>query len=153
MSESASPQIREIATVWFLCAVVCGVPADVAALTPPPEQAPPPSQAEHGPTDNLSRAEAEAIAPPLQKEHHEVITAAMLVIAGVAFLGLMLVGLTILWGVRVRRLARRPLPEQSPIDELWYLKPRKSPRGASAGEPGSTGSSQPGTSSDPPEIT
>ena len=147
MSESASPQIRKIATVWILCAVASGVPAVAAARTSTPPQP------EHGPTDNLSRAEAEAIAPHPQKEHQEVITAAMLVIAGVACMGLMLIGLTILWGVRVRRLARQPLPEQSPIDELWYLKPKKSLPGASADEPGSTGPSQPRASSDPPDNT
>ncbi len=33
-----------------------------------------------------------------------------------------LMGVLMLWGARVRRLARKPLPNTSPNDPLWYLK-------------------------------
>jgi len=63
--------------------------------------------------------------PAANEQQRRVVTAGMLLLVGIAFVGLLLVGLTIVWGSRVRRLARRPLPEQSPVDELWYLKPKK----------------------------
>lgn len=63
--------------------------------------------------------------PAPDERQRRVVTAGMLLLVGIAFVGLLLVGLTIIWGSRVRRLARRPLPEQSPVDDLWYLKPSK----------------------------
>ncbi|MBM79251.1 MAG: hypothetical protein CMJ78_01500 [Planctomycetaceae bacterium] len=36
--------------------------------------------------------------------------------------GLFLIGLVAMWGRRVRKVIREPLPNQSRDDELWYLK-------------------------------
>lgn len=39
--------------------------------------------------------------------------------------------LLLLWGSRMRRQARQPLPETTPNDPLWYLKASKSASGQS----------------------
>ena len=56
--------------------------------------------------------------------------------------------LMLLWGARVRRQARKPLPATSPVDRLWYLKSQKSPHR----EPnGPTSVSDGETETEPPE--
>ena len=52
---------------------------------------------------------------------------------GFFLLGCLIVGgslflaIVVMWGNRTRRLARSPLPPVSNRDELWFLKPKKSP--------------------------
>lgn len=69
------------------------------------------------PDDGESEAE--------RQRRERVVTGGMLLLAGIAAAGAALVGLVVLWGVRVRRVLRRPLPEQSARDNLWYLRPKK----------------------------
>jgi hypothetical protein len=48
-------------------------------------------------------------------------------VAGIAILGIGLVAVIVIWAGRLRRINRKPLPEASLKDELWFLKPPKSP--------------------------
>jgi hypothetical protein len=41
-----------------------------------------------------------------------------------------------LWGSRVRREARKPLPAARPFDPVWYLKTKKKPPGEPNGQTG-----------------
>lgn len=60
-----------------------------------------------------------------RQRRERVVTGGMLLVAGIAAAGAALLGLVVLWGVRVRRILRQPLPEQSARDEFWYLKSKK----------------------------
>ncbi len=51
-----------------------------------------------------------------------VVTIVSLVLVGVLLVGLALIAMTILWGNRTRREAKRPLPKQTTHDELWFLR-------------------------------
>ena len=62
---------------------------------------------------------------PDRTKRHRVITVAIYLLGGIVVGGLSLIGLVLLWGVRMRRIARPSLPEQTDVDELWYLKPKK----------------------------
>lgn len=54
--------------------------------------------------------------------------AGLLALCGILIGGLMFVVLVMVWGARLRRLARRELPAQTTLqNELWFLKPPKSP--------------------------
>lgn len=90
---------------------------------------------------------------PARKPRQDVVTAALLVIGGIAAVGLFLMALTIFWGGRLRRLARRPLPEQSPIDELWYLKPSKQRPGDASIQTEPTGPTTPPPPQESPESS
>ena len=47
------------------------------------------------------------------------------IIAVIAVAGLAMICLVAVWGRRLRKVVRQPLPNQSRGDELWYLKPKK----------------------------
>ena len=54
--------------------------------------------------------------------------AGLLALCGILIGGLMFVVLVMIWGARLRRLARRELPAQKTLqNDLWFLKPPKSP--------------------------
>lgn len=74
---------------------------------------------EHTPDETPSKTELS------EQQRRRIVTAAFYVLGGILFVGLMLIVLTVLWGSRTRRVARKPLPEQSPGDPLWYLRPDK----------------------------
>ena len=61
------------------------------------------------------------------------VAAGIVVIAGIAFLGIGLLLLVVFLGHRLRKLARKPLPRQSHLDEFWYLRPKQQ-LGENAGE-------------------
>jgi hypothetical protein len=58
----------------------------------------------------------------------------VVMIGGILILGVGLVALVLLWGNRMRRIARQPLPKVAPRDELWYLKSKKEPAAESEPE-------------------
>ena len=62
---------------------------------------------------------------PDRTQRQRVVTVAIYLLGGIVVGGLALIGLVLLWGVRMRRIARPSLPEQTEVDELWYLKPKK----------------------------
>lgn len=49
--------------------------------------------------------------------------AGLAAVAGIAIVGISLMALIIIWGRRLRRLNRQPLPASPLKDELWFLKP------------------------------
>lgn len=99
-------------------------------------------------------------APPTSAEFREpdgpdnptqTLTIAMylLIALTVGTVSLMLV--LMLWGSRVRREARKPLPATKPNDPLWYLKTKKKAPGEPQGQPNvSNGLEPPDTEADKP---
>jgi hypothetical protein len=57
----------------------------------------------------------------------------LLIALTIGTVSLMLV--LMLWGSRVRREARKPLPATKPNDPLWYLKTKKKTAGEPEGQP------------------
>lgn len=54
--------------------------------------------------------------------------AGLLALCGILIGGLMFVVVVMIWGARLRRMARRELPPQTTLqNEHWFLKPPKSP--------------------------
>lgn len=45
-----------------------------------------------------------------------------MLILGIATIGVAMIGLTILWGIRIRRNLRRGSTKSPPLDPLWYLR-------------------------------
>jgi hypothetical protein len=88
----------------------------IAAGQDTPEKADPPAV----------RQPAEFIPPtatdPLLKK--KAVWLAFAMWAGIAFGGVILLALVVMWGNRTRRLARSPLPPIAKRDELWFLKPK-----------------------------
>jgi len=54
---------------------------------------------------------------------------------GILIAGVGLISLVMIWGNRMRRIARQPLPTVAPRDELWYLKNKKRDQTQTTGEP------------------
>lgn len=76
-------------------------PADDKATDPPSET----------PTDPIDVRRKEGMA-----------TVAVLLLAGIAAIGVATIGIIVIWGFRVRRTIREPLPKTAKPDELWYLR-------------------------------
>lgn len=73
----------------------------------------------------------------------------LLIALTVGVVSLMLV--LMLWGARVRREARKPLPATKPNDPLWYLKSKNRPTGEPPGPSNvSDGGIHPETKTDQP---
>lgn len=79
-----------------------------------------------------ARTDSRVAKPEDEKQKKQAVTAGMLLLVGVVLIGLVLIGMTIAWGGRLRRMARKPLPQPKPVDELWYLKAKKAPGGEAA---------------------
>ena len=62
---------------------------------------------------------------PDQEARERVATAAISLLALIAFAGLCLLGLVVFWGYRTRRIVRSPLPPARPLDPFWYLRAPK----------------------------
>ena len=77
---------------------------------------------------------AKAVPPPAPREFRDadageplrLVTIAIYLLVAVTVAIVSLLILVMLWGARVRRQARQPLPSTSPNDPLWYLKGKKS---------------------------
>lgn len=59
-----------------------------------------------------------------QDRRQNTFTAGVLLLIGVTAIGLLLIAAAIVWGAKVRRMARRPEPRSSQRDDLWYLRGR-----------------------------
>lgn len=71
-----------------------------------------------------------------RKQRQRNVAVALVMLVGIMFVGLALIALTILWGFRVRRIARAPLPKRKPVDPLWYLRPEKNRSQTDSAGPG-----------------
>lgn len=63
----------------------------------------------------------------VKSEQRRQAFAGLLAIAGIAIAGIGLATVTILWGARVRRETRKSFTPTAPRDDLWFLRPPKSP--------------------------
>ena len=99
-----------------------------------------------GHTDILAQAPAnpvvetqptdEATAQAQREQGRKRAYAGLMAVVGIAIAGVALLAVTILWGGRLRRENRKPLPTAELKDELWFLR-TKSGRTA-ADEPADT---------------
>lgn len=79
------------------------------------------------PQDGLGDPEPPSVLDEQQRRQN-TFTAGMLLLVGVLAVGLLLIAAAIVWGAKIRRLARRPEPGSARPDDLWYLrKPRPPP--------------------------
>jgi hypothetical protein len=76
--------------------------------------------------------------PPDEEEKRQVLTAGVLLVAGILMVGVILIALVMVWGARMRRVVRTKSEPIPPPDPLWYLKPKP---GTRTGGPPSEGPS------------
>ena len=62
---------------------------------------------------------------PNRERRKRIVQLAGYLLLLLALSGLLLVTVIVLWGFRARRVVRKPLPQVSPVDELWYLRPKQ----------------------------
>lgn len=60
--------------------------------------------------------------PSLQKRKQDTATVGVLILVGVTAIGLLLIAGALIWGAKVRRLARTPTAEPTQQDDLWSLR-------------------------------
>jgi len=75
---------------------------------------------------------------PEEQRRQNLATILFMLLGGVCIVGIALIAGTMIWGAKLRRLAR--VPESGPTrqDELWYLKkPPPTGEGTGDGEPSS----------------
>ncbi len=60
--------------------------------------------------------------PEQQERRKQLISASWIMLIGVAILGGILLLIVFLFGNRIRRIARKPLPNAPLRDPMWYLK-------------------------------
>ena len=75
--------------------------------------------------EEKAKEQTDQTGTPNRAQRQRLVMVAVLMLAGVASVGLALLVFVILWGFRIRRMMRTPPPKQSPLDELWYLRPKK----------------------------
>jgi hypothetical protein len=73
-----------------------------------------------------------------QQRRQNTFTAGVLLLFGVTTIGLLLITAAVIWGAKVRRLARRAEPATERPDDLWYLR-KTLPPDKSSDEPSSPG--------------
>ncbi len=62
-----------------------------------------------------------------QREKERHVLAGMAAITGIVIVGVALIALIVLWGGRLRRMNREPLPSTNVQNEFWFLRPPKPP--------------------------
>lgn len=72
---------------------------------------------------NADSAQAANAPTPAQRE--QIATIAMTMFAGILCGAIFLLALILIWGRRLRRLARASTPKPTAVNETWYLKPDK----------------------------
>lgn len=76
----------------------------------------------------VAEAPKPAAADDQEEEKQRKAMAGLLALCGILIGGLIFVVIVMIWGARLRRLARRELPAQTTLqNEHWFLKPPKSP--------------------------
>lgn len=97
---------------------------------------------------------AEFRAPEASDEPLRTVTIAIYLLVALTMGTVSLMLVLMLWGSRVRREARKPLPATKPNDPLWYLKTKKKAPGEPPGQPNvSEGKALPDTKTDQPPST
>ena len=98
--------------------------------------------------EEKKRTDPESAAPADGPQPKRVVGAALFLLVLTALIGLALIGLVMLWGRRMRRVARRALPQQSRRDELWYLRRPDQPPQNEISDPDSADQAQAGPNDD-----
>jgi hypothetical protein len=109
---------RATRNALFLLAA-CLTSATTLGRDPP---TPTPADATAAPVDPVPLGET-----PLEREKRRKALAGLAAVAGIAIVGIGLVAVIILWGGRLRRINREPLPDAKPRNEFWFLQPPKPP--------------------------
>lgn len=77
--------------------------------------------------ETVPAAETDVKFPPTDPEdseaRHRAKQLGVVMLGGIVIIGVALVAFVLIWGNRVRRTARAPLPRVADRNELWYLKP------------------------------
>ncbi len=119
-----APRRIVVVTCGALIAAILG---DVARAENPAERPVTPVHGDHVAAEQQPASDAPG--PPFDEERRErTRTAAVLLLLGIAATGGLTIVFIVLWGFRVRRNIRKPLPRTRPPDELWYLKPKGTAR-------------------------
>ncbi len=69
-----------------------------------------------------SKQSNQNLTPEQQERRKQMISASWIMLIGVAILGGILLLIVFLFGNRIRRIARKPLPNAPLRDPMWYLK-------------------------------
>jgi hypothetical protein len=75
--------------------------------------------------DSAPPAAAELDEPDSSEERQRMVTIGIYLLIALTVGTVSFLILLMLWGARVRRQARKPLPGTTPNDRLWYLKSKK----------------------------
>lgn len=108
--------------MWLLPAVCLGLFAPAAAAVEVGAETESPAPRRETRDEQSER--------PDREHQKRVVRAAGYVLLVILGLGAALIGLVVLWGRRMRRMARKPARRQSAPDQLWYLRPKKVPPAA-----------------------
>jgi len=117
--------------VWAFCfpliagATVCASPAGFAEpvlrrMMPVEKCSVGTSAADRSPTADGKTAEPESEESKTRKR--AVLQTGLYLIVGIAVVGIALIIVVVLWGIRIRRRRRRPTASKTPFDPLWYLR-------------------------------
>ncbi len=113
----------------WLFVIVCALAAGTVNAEPPSAAAASTPAADSASDTSLESTElaagSDAITLDRKKEEDKAKTLGIVLLAGIAMLGVLLLAIVLVWGSRIRRLARNPLPVQCRGDELWYLRAKK----------------------------
>ncbi len=102
-----------LAMVWLAIGEVARPPVVFAEEAPVLE-----SEAEE------PKAEEPVDAQTVEKRRRAM--AGLMAVSGILIVGVMFLAVVVIWGARLRRLARRDLPAQTTLqNDLWFLKPPK----------------------------
>jgi len=80
---------------------------------------------EQSKTSEVNSVSTTQVDPEDEAEKERVVTAGVLLLVLVIGVVAGLLVVVVLWGRRVRRMARKPTARIVPGDALWYLKPKK----------------------------
>lgn len=125
MSHSASPVIVRLCRLAAFCVAVAGLQAASGANEPfvPVSR---PRMMVDGPAANTAAGKSTAAnkTDKTKTRRKQAAQTGFILIAGIAVIGVLLIVVVLLWGIRLRRRIkkRRPLPAYDP---LWYLKTDK----------------------------
>jgi hypothetical protein len=152
ISDSVTRRTAAIA-MWTVIVVLPGL---TVAQPPSSTERPTPQQssaeikdAPAQPTDDgATDTPAEAPVDPVDVRRKEgMATIAVLLLAGIAAIGVATIGIIVIWGFSVRRTIREPLPKTAKPDELWYLRSKsglpREERPRTGGEAGASDSPPP----------
>ena len=113
---SLPPALPYSRTCVLLTSLALLAAAPLHAAEPPPAAA----------AVNADTAEVAVPVDDREAEKQRRAMAGLLALCGIVIGGLMFLVLVMVWGARLRRLARRELPAQKTLqNELWFLKPPK----------------------------